>query len=98
MAAVETVSQKWRSEVENLEAMHAKELREMRTKYERRLAAYIRSLDQSNEAWQSVELELTKEREGHLATLTDYRKCHDRYATQGAGSGSPRPVRPIAPD
>jgi hypothetical protein len=27
---------------------------------------------------QAVELELTREREAHLATLTDYRKCHER--------------------
>jgi len=78
VAAVETVSQKWRTEVETLEAFHNKELKEVKGKYEKRIQALKLSVDQANEGWQEVEMELTKEREGHLATLTDYRKCHER--------------------
>jgi hypothetical protein len=78
VAAVESVSHKWRAEVEQLEAAHAREVKDLKAKYEKRLAAYKQSMDQANEGWQAVELELTREREGHLATLTDYRKCHDR--------------------
>ena len=105
MVAVETVSQKWRLEVETLEASHAKEVKELKAKYEKRIMAYKDGMDQANEGWHAVELELTREREGHLATLTDYRKCHDRYdevALRGrcdhqAGDGGSSSLTPSRP-
>lgn len=78
MAAIESVSEKWRTEIANLESAHAKEIKELKAKYEKRMQGYKHGMEEANEGWQAVEIELTREREGHLQTVTDYRKCHER--------------------
>jgi hypothetical protein len=47
------VSDRWRAEVESLEASHAREMKELRAKYEKRLGGYKAAVDQANEGWQA---------------------------------------------
>ena len=76
--AIETINAKWRNEIEDLENRNCKTKKALMEKYEKRLSAFKVAIDQANLNAHNIETDLNTERDNHLATLSDFRKCHER--------------------
>ena len=78
IAAVETVNDKWRKEIDALQREHEEQVETMQARWERQLDAYKSAAAHANEEWNTVETELSQEREGYLETLTKYKEARQR--------------------
>ena len=81
IAAVETVNDKWRKEIDALQKEHEAQVATMQARWERQLDAYKSAAAHANEEWNTVETELSQEREGYLETLTKYKEARQRIGT-----------------
>ncbi|CAM9980312.1 unnamed protein product, partial [Choristocarpus tenellus] len=88
VAAIETVNSKWRAELECVQEKHDHQIEDVRRVFGERIQAYKSAAASASEEWSSSEYELTKEREGHVATLRELRSCHNQARTQEKDSNN----------
>lgn len=78
VAAIESVNEKWRSEIDTLQKQHEAQLAELRQRMEKQIHAYKSAAAEASQEHAVAEGELTHEREGYLETLTKYRECREQ--------------------
>merc|ERR1719440_1192539 len=72
---MEAVNERWSAELEATRADAAEESRRLRARFEQQLEAYKASASSASGECASFEEELTREREGHLATLAELKEA-----------------------
>lgn len=80
IAAIETVNDKWRRELDGLQREHDELTAAATARWERQLAAYKAAASDAAQQNGEAEAELTHEREDHLEALTKYRETRERLA------------------
>ena len=75
------MNDKWRKEIDALQREHEDQIALMQGRWEKQLDAYKAAAAHANEEWNTVETELSQEREGYLETLGKYKEARTRVST-----------------
>jgi len=86
--AIEGVSEKWQEEIEAMQSQHARDIEEVKAKFEQKLKAYKSAANSANFDSEEVGIELEQARQGHLDTLNRCKVLGDKLKESERESGS----------